>query len=135
MTTITEKIEAGIVEHAYDKLMDIYNDMQKDDTFDIDDLHHKLFNEDYFVIGYYNASEWMKKNNIDAFDLIDYVQTYEREHFGQVSTEINSESMVNMYAYIRGAELLNELDLDWNIVSRSKMQMFDILHDLKFRLT
>jgi hypothetical protein len=27
----------------------------------ISDLHHYLLNEDYFIIGYYKAEQWLKK--------------------------------------------------------------------------
>ena len=65
---IVEKVEMDVVHYAIDRMYEIVKYMDKDDTFDIDELHHRLFNEDYFIIGYYNASEWFKKNDLDERD-------------------------------------------------------------------
>ena len=47
-----------------------------------EDLHHKLFNEDYYIIGYYNCEQWLKKHNLNIFEAIAFVQDYESEMFG-----------------------------------------------------
>jgi hypothetical protein len=70
------------------------------------DLHNELFNMDYFIIGTYQAKQFL--NKYDIFEAIDKVNTYEKEHFGEVITEIsNPEKLVNMLAYIIGEELLS----------------------------
>jgi len=79
---------------------------------DFSDLHYYAFNEDYYIIGYYQASEWLKRHDIDAFEAIDEVITYEKDNFGETNTAINSEAIVNMYAYIKGEDLINSLDID-----------------------
>ena len=81
-----------------------YNDV------DINDLHYHLFNEDYYIIGYYNAEQWLKKHNINIFQGISFVQDYEREMFGNdgMRNYDNAESLVNMIVYIIGEELLYE---------------------------
>ena len=76
-----------------------------------DITHFNLFNEDYYMIGYYNASEWLKTHEIDAFEAIDIVRDYEMENLGEFTTEINSEKIVNMLVYIYGEELCNELEI------------------------
>lgn len=131
MNTIETRIEESIILHAVNGLFDIVNDMSKDDTFDIEDLHQRLFNDDYFIIGYYKASEWLKNNKLDAFDVIAYVQEYEKEQLGETSTPINSEAMVNMYSYIRGEELLQRVDIDWNNPKYTKNQMTDLALEMK----
>lgn len=73
----------------------------------IEDLHNRLFNEDHYVIGYYNAKQLLIKWDIDAFNAIDAVKEYEEFNFGEFNTKINSESIVNMLVYIQGEELLN----------------------------
>jgi len=128
---IVAKVEMDIIHYAIDRMYEIVKYMDKDDTFDINELHHRLFNEDYFIIGYYNASEWIKKHNIDAFELIEYVQEYENDRFGETNTKVNSESMVNMYAYIRGEELLNRCSIDYSDTKYKKMELFDILLDMR----
>ena len=77
-----------------------------------DDLHHHAFNEDYYIIGTYQAKEWLGNK---VFDVIEHVREYEDFHFGEVSTDFSDpERIVNMYVYIIGEEIvadyLNQLD-------------------------
>ena len=75
----------------------------------ISDLHHYLLNEDYFIIGYYKAEQWLKKDSI--FNAIETIKNYENDNFGQVSTDLSSsESVANMLAYILGEEILYNND-------------------------
>ena len=75
----------------------------------VDDWHHIAFNEDYYIIGYYNAEEWLKKHDVGAFEAIGYIVEYEQGNFGGViSTIDNAESVVNMYAYILGEEIIQD---------------------------
>lgn len=72
------------------------------------DLHHELFNTDYFIIGYYQAKQWLIAN-VGIFAAIGEIVKYEKDNFGEVSTDIeSSEKVVNMYAYIKGEEILSE---------------------------
>ena len=71
-----------------------------------DDWHYLAFNEDYYITGYYNASQWLKSHNIGEFEAVETVKEYEIEHFGEFNTPINSESIVNMLVYIYGEELI-----------------------------
>ena len=82
---------------------------------DLQELHSKLFNEDYFIIGYYQANCFIKNNFDSAFDIINIVKEYEDNNFGCFNTDINSESIVNMFAYIVGEEITHSLDEDMNI--------------------
>ena len=81
------------------------------------DLHHELFNTDYFIIGYYHAEEWLKKN-VGIFAAINEIKEYEQSNFGQVTTDLSSsEKVVNMYAYIKGEEILADcptLQANWD---------------------
>ena len=85
----------------------------------ISDLHHYLLNEDYFIIGYYKAEQWLKKDSI--FNAIETIKDYEQSNFGQVSTDLSSsESVANMLAYILGEEILYNNDT---------FQLFTRFHD------
>ena len=76
-----------------------------------DDWHFHAFNEDYYIIGYYNAEQWLKEHNVSAFEAIETIRDYEMSNFGEVSTSLgNAESVVNMYVYILGEEIINEYD-------------------------
>jgi hypothetical protein len=70
------------------------------------DMHNIIFNDDYYVIGYYNAEQWLIANT-GVFNGISIVQEYELDNFGAISTDLtSSESIVNMLAYIGGEEVL-----------------------------
>ena len=71
-----------------------------------DEWHFHCFNEDYYIIGYHQASEWLNKHDIDPFVAIAICQDYEKDNFGETSIYDNSETTVNMLAYIFGEELL-----------------------------
>ena len=77
-----------------------------------EDWHFHAFNEAHYIIGYSQCSEWLKEHGVDAFEAIDYVIQYEKDNFGETHTAINSESIVNMYVYILGEELLNDIQAD-----------------------
>ena len=82
----------------------------------ITDLHHYLLNENYFIIGYYKAEQWLKKDSI--FNAIDKIKEYEQDNFGEVSTDLSSsESVANMLAYILGEEILFNNDT-YNLFTR-----------------
>ena len=77
----------------------------------ISDLHHFLLNEDYFIIGYYQAEQWLKKDNGSIFEAIETIREYEQSNFGQVTTDLSSsENVANMLAYILGEEILYNND-------------------------
>ena len=99
------KHEETIIEHAIAGLEGI-----QDNSVYGSDLHHHLFNEDYFIIGYYQAEKWLNETG-GVFNAIQRITNYEVMNFGDISTDLSSsESVANMYAYILGEDLLNELD-------------------------
>ena len=72
----------------------------------IDDIHHSAFNEDYFIIGTYQAEQWLADH---VFEVIGIIQDYEDLQFGERFIDLgDSEKVVNMYAYIVGEEVVNE---------------------------
>ena len=81
------------------------------------DLHHELFNTDYFIIGTYAASRWLE-SNVGIFEAIDEIKEYEMDNFGEITTDLSSaEAVCNMYVYIQGEEALNNSDTlqdKWN---------------------
>ena len=75
---------------------------------DIDELHHNLFNTNHYIVGTYQAGQWLKQHDLSAFEAIDFVQEYERSNFGETHTKINAEAIVNMLVYIVGEQVLWE---------------------------
>lgn len=103
MKTNTQ-VEKDIVNYAIDKL----ENLKGCDTH-IGDLHNEVFNTDYFIIGYYDAEQWLIKNP-GIFNAIEQIREYEQSNFGEVSTDFSSsEKVVNMYVYIQGEVLFSEI--------------------------
>jgi hypothetical protein len=76
-----------------------------------DEWHFHAFNEDHYLIGYYNCEQWLVEHNVSVFDAIADIVEYEQDNFGEVHTSLdNAESVVNMYVYIQGEELMSGID-------------------------
>lgn len=87
------------------------NNLQESSVYGCD-LHDKLFNTDYFIIGYYNAEQFLKNCEDGIFGAIEIIKEYETDNFGVVTTDFSSsEKVANMYAYIKGEEILNESEV------------------------
>jgi hypothetical protein len=72
------------------------------------DLHNEVFNTDYYIIGTYQAKEALKE--YDIWEAIEKVQTYEKENFGKVYTDLSDpEKLINMLYYIIGEEVLYKM--------------------------
>lgn len=81
----------------------------------VEDWHFHAFNEDYYIIGYHKANQWLKKHNIDPFEAIGIVQDFERDHFGESISKLNnSETTVNLLVYFYGLEIIEELQSDYS---------------------
>ena len=73
------------------------------------DLHNEVFNTDYYIIGTYQAKEALRE--YDVFEAIDLVQTYEKDNFGEVYTDLSDpERLINMVYYIVGDEVICEMN-------------------------
>jgi hypothetical protein len=72
------------------------------------DLHNEVFNTDYYIIGTYQAKKALEE--YDVFEAIERVQTYEKENFGELYTDLSDpEKLINMLFYIIGEEVLWEM--------------------------
>ena len=106
-TTNKESIMTNRI-HKYDEIKSYIEDMLEE-VHDLhgEDLHYRLFNEDYYIIGTWNAKQWLGDK---VFDCIETVREYEMDNFGEHHTDISSpEKLVNMYAYIIGEQIINSL--------------------------
>ena len=100
-------IKTELANHIIDKINDgILTTENKDEW------HFYCFNEDYYIIGYYQASQWLKTHSIGEFEAAGICQQYEIDNFGESKVYDNSESVVNMLAYIYGEELIYSFDVD-----------------------
>ena len=72
------------------------------------DLHHEVFNTDYYIIGLYEAKKALEEYGV--WDAIAKVQEYEKDNFGEVYTDLsNPEKLINVLYYIIGEEVLFEM--------------------------
>ena len=89
--------------------------IENQDLNNFEDLHFNAFNEDYYIIGYCHADMWLKKHDISPWEAIGDVIEWELDTFGEVNItadKINSESIVNLYVYMLGEQLLGDFDLE-----------------------
>ena len=116
-TSVKEELAGHLLDRISDGII-------RDDNRE--DWHFHAFNEDYYLIGYYQCSEWLKRHEIDPFEAIGICQDYEQEMFGELSGKYdNSERTVNMLTYIYGEELLN--DIDANNVKELRQALNEII--------
>lgn len=91
--------------YKYDEIKQYFDEWIEDHDSEyirenLDDLHHYVFNEDYYIIGNYEAKKWLSD---EVFNIIDIIKEYENDNFGEVHTDFSQpERVVNMYVYIVG---------------------------------
>tara|TARA_B100000900_G_scaffold291178_2_gene250014 strand:+ start:131 stop:481 length:351 start_codon:yes stop_codon:yes gene_type:complete len=89
------------------------NNLTLSEALQDDDLHYKVYNSDYFVIGYYNAEQWLIKEDRNyTFEVLGYVQEQEEKALGSIEKIDNAERLVNLYAYWIGYEVIAELQAE-----------------------
>ncbi len=97
-------------------IIDAVNDNRLNDK-PVSEIHNEVFNTDYFIIGRYDAEQWLI-NNGGIFNAIETIKDYEQDNFGEVNTDLSEpERVCNMYVYILGEEVLNSLNViqnHWN---------------------
>lgn len=72
------------------------------------DLHNEVFNTGYYTIGTYKATKALEEYG--TFNAIGEVTDYEKDNFGEVTTDIsNPEKVINMLFYIIGEEVISEI--------------------------
>jgi len=97
-------VKQELLDYAKEQIVELGLDLNDDE------LHHKLFNEDYYIIGYYGASEWLKKHNIGEFESVELLNELMISHFGEIQkVDLNSEVVVNHLVYFWGYEIVDEL--------------------------
>ena len=100
--SVKEELKAYVISMVDDNVLTMENK---------DDWHYLAFNEDYYLIGYYNCDNWLKDHNIGQFEAANICVQYEIDQYGQSYKEYdNSETVVNMLAYIFGEEVIYEME-------------------------
>jgi len=100
MNYLTTKLKNEFESFATDKV--------KEGTLTLenrDEWHFYLFNEDYYIIGYYETGQWLKGHNIGELEGANICIQYEKDNFGECHKEYdNTETVANMLVYIFGEE-------------------------------
>lgn len=97
------KGEEKIIYHAIEGIDEL---RYYGDSVESTELHNKLFNEDYFIIGRYEAERFLQDCG-GIFQAIELITDWEKSEYGEVSTNLSeAESVANTYAYIRGIQFL-----------------------------
>ena len=102
--TITQELKEVILEALKHRECNNLEDLLR--------LHNELFNEDYYIIGHWEARQWLKKHDVDAFEAIAYVRDNEMAEFGEMSIDITPESVVNAFVYWYSMDLVHDLPLE-----------------------
>lgn len=112
-------------------IIDAINDERLNDK-PVSEIHNEVFNTDYFIIGNYQAEQWLIANG-GIFNAIEIIKDYEQDNFGEVNTDFSEpERVCNMLVYILGEEIINNLKViqdNWDSECNA-----DILEELKTEL-
>lgn len=129
-----DKTTQAIIQHGIDGIQDM---IENGERVDAADLHNRLYNEDYYIIGTYQAKQELEAYDGGTFAAIERVKDYEQSNFGGMTTEIDPEKIVNMLAYIIGEEALNEsstLQHEWDNGELSGDDLIAIKKELEEQL-
>jgi hypothetical protein len=101
---MTQEIKNEITEYVFESLDQYtYKDFPSSDAL-LDTLHQELFNNDYYIIGYYACEEWLKEHDISVFDAQNYCS-----NAGGTAKFDNAEQLVNELVYWISLDTLYEL--------------------------
>ena len=94
---IKEHFNDRLKDYNWNTILKLRNDYE---------LHHEIFNTDYYIIGTYEAKQWL---GAEILSIIGFIKDYELNNFGECNTDLTSaEDIVNMYVYILGEEIVND---------------------------
>ena len=89
------------------------------------DIANEFYNNDYYIIGIYQAKEWLKKYFDDMLEVIEYWEDETGEQYGQMITDV--EKLVTLVAYTVADTILYEvyeyLGYDSNDICTDMMEM------------
>tara|TARA_Y100001938_G_scaffold11635_1_gene14463 strand:+ start:45 stop:374 length:330 start_codon:yes stop_codon:yes gene_type:complete len=107
------------MEYKKNEIEEYFNDSLKDydketlkELIKDNELHHEIFNTDYYIVYTYDAKKWLDNK---VFEIIEFIKEYEQDNFGEVFTDLSDPcKVVNMYVYIIGEQItydyINELE-------------------------
>ena len=99
----SKEIKKEIANEMYTSIKD-YESIQ--DMY-LCDVANEYYNNDYYIIGIYQAKEWIKKYFDDMLEVIEYWEDETGEQYGQMITEV--EKLATLVAYTVADTILNEV--------------------------
>jgi len=100
-----EAVENNLIRNVLATCWNISEEMDGREVYGCD-LHHYLFNSEHYAM-------WIPQTEADTDDLgvwdcVKLVINYEKDNFGEVSTEMSAFKVANMVNYILGYHLLGK---------------------------
>ena len=115
--SIKKELQEDFLERLHE-----YIDSKSDEKIEINDLHHEMYNMDYYIIGYYQSEQWLKEHNVSVFEGINFCIEQENENFGESNTDFkNSETLVNHIVYWVSQEIIYDSLSGLDKFSQSKI--------------
>jgi len=114
---ITNELRLELLNHALDTL---------DNVDSMEDFHYHCFNEDDYIIGYYEAGKWIDKHFNDSFSAISELITIKEEVFGKTTSsafDVTAETVANGLAYFAGETVLADVGLDDELTIEEARQL------------
>ena len=99
-------IKEELLEHIFDLVKE--GTLNRENTEDWQEI---AFNQDYYIIGYHLAEQWIEWHSVSPFAVIEYVVDQHMDHFGECQltpADFNAEKIVNLLVYFVGYELIGE---------------------------
>jgi hypothetical protein len=95
-TSIREEFEQRAINYVNNGILRMDNQ---------DDWHYHLFQEDYYIRGYYESEHWLKEHGVSTLEAIQTCVNHELYNFDQCMTMYDDAKMVvNTYVYILSEE-------------------------------
>lgn len=94
-----------LIEEVKETAIDYLTENECSETYGCD-LHHEIFNTDYFCYYTSDCEKYLEQYGI--FKAIEKVRDYEKFNFGEVTTDLSDPfKLLNMLVYILGEEVLS----------------------------
>ena len=106
--------------YKYNEIKEYFDDFMKEQDDDWilenrEDIHHYVFNNDYYIIGRYQAKKWWGD---EVLNIVETIKEYENNNFGEVTTNFSEpEQIVNMYTYIVREEIISNIDIEQYVLN------------------
>lgn len=124
-----------VIQYGIDQLKEMYANKE---GVEATELHNRLYNQDYFIIGTWDAKNFCNQYYGGALDAVAKIVEYEKDNFGEVTTDLSdAEKVANMLAYILGEEALNNSDMlqhEWDNGELIYDELLTIAEELEAQL-